>query len=71
MTQMAEFRLAIMSTCTHNGPVFHYKAYMDVYWQWEQYQVATAKLELLLAPFHQSWIYIVNKITLEKQTNLH
>ena len=34
-----------MSTWTHNGTVFRYKAYKDVYWQWEQYQVPNANLE--------------------------
>ena len=26
MTQLVEFRVAMMSTCTHKGPIFHYKA---------------------------------------------
>ena len=26
ITQMAEFRVAMTSTCTHKGPIFHYKA---------------------------------------------
>ena len=26
MTQIVEFRMAMMSTCTHKGPIFHYKA---------------------------------------------
>ena len=45
MTQIVEFRVAIMSICTHKGPIFHYKAYTDVHWQWEPYMVPTAKLE--------------------------
>ena len=31
-------------TCTHKGPIVHYKAYTDMLWQWEQYQVPTTKL---------------------------
>ena len=42
---MAEFKVAMMSTCTHNGTIIHHKTYMDVYKQWKQYQVFTAKLE--------------------------
>ena len=30
-TQMVEFRVVIMFPCTNNGPIFHYKAYTDVY----------------------------------------
>ena len=26
MTQMIEFRVAMASTCTYNGPIVHYKA---------------------------------------------
>ena len=26
MTQIVEFRVAMMCTCTHKGPIFHYKA---------------------------------------------
>ena len=29
-TQIVEFRVAMMSVCTHNGPIFHYKAQTDV-----------------------------------------
>ena len=25
-TQIVEFRVAMMCTCTHKGPIFHYKA---------------------------------------------
>ena len=25
-TQIVEFRVAMTSTCTHKGPIFHYKA---------------------------------------------
>ena len=35
----------MMCTCAHKGPAFHYKAHTDVHWQWEPYQVPTAKLE--------------------------
>ena len=31
MTQIVEFRVAMMSTCTHKGSIFHYKAYTDVH----------------------------------------
>ena len=42
---MVEFRVIMMSTCTHKGPTFHYKAQTDMCLLWEQYQVPTAKLE--------------------------
>ena len=58
---MVEFRLTMTSTCTHKESIFHYNTYKDVHWQWEQYQDATATLEPLLAPFHQSWIDMVSK----------
>ena len=28
-TQTLEFRVAMTRTCTHKGPIFHYKAYID------------------------------------------
>ena len=40
-----EFRMEMMSTCTHKGPIFHLKAQRDMCCLWEQYQVPTAKLE--------------------------
>ena len=43
-TQRVEFRVATTCTCTHKGPIFHYKAWTDVHWQWEPYQVPTANL---------------------------
>ena len=30
-TQIVECRVAMMFICTHNGPIFHYKAKTDVY----------------------------------------
>ena len=30
-TQIVEFKVAMMCTCTHKGPIFHYKAYTDVH----------------------------------------
>ena len=30
ITQIVEFTVAMMCTCTHKGPTFHYKAYIDV-----------------------------------------
>ena len=30
-TQIVEFRVAMMCTCTHKGPIFHYKALTDVH----------------------------------------
>ena len=27
---VVQFRVSMMSTCTHKGPIFHYKAYTDV-----------------------------------------
>ena len=42
---MEEFRVAMMFTYIHNGPIFHYKSYTDVYWQWEQYQISIADSE--------------------------
>ena len=42
---VVKFRVVMTSTCTHKGPIFHYKAYTDVCGQWEQYQVPTAKFE--------------------------
>ena len=31
MTQIVEFRVAMMSTFTHKGSIFHYKGYTDVH----------------------------------------
>ena len=31
MIQIVEFRVAMMSTCTHKGSIFHYMAYTDVH----------------------------------------
>ena len=31
MTQMADFRVTMASTSTHNGPVFHYKAQINIW----------------------------------------
>ena len=45
MTQIVEFRVGIMYTCSHKGPIFHYKTKTDVHWQWEPYRIPTAKLE--------------------------
>ena len=30
-TQIVEFRVVMTSTCTHKGPIFHYKAQTDVH----------------------------------------
>ena len=30
-TQRVEFRVAMTCTCTHKGPIFHYKAETDVH----------------------------------------
>ena len=54
---MAQFRVAMTSTITNDGPIFYYKDYTDIYLHWKQYKyhVSTA------GPFHQSWIYMVGK----------
>ena len=64
-----EFRVAMMSTCTHKGPIFHYKALTDVCRQWEPYQVSNDKLFPYfgaISPCVDSWSA---KSTLEKQTS--
>ena len=67
---MVEFRVAMMSTCTHKGPTFHYKAKADVCYQWERYQVPTAKLESSIGAISPVVVvYMVGKSTLEKQTS--
>ena len=42
---IVEFREAMISTCNCKRLIFHYKAWIDVCEQYEQYQVPTAKLE--------------------------
>ena len=37
MTQKGELRVVMTSICIHKGPMFHYKAYTNVHWQWEPY----------------------------------
>ena len=44
-TRVAGFRVAMMSIYTHNGPTIHYKAWTDMCWQWEQYQVPTTNVK--------------------------
>ena len=46
----------------HNGPMFYNKVYTDLHWQWEPYQLSTAKLEHSFgAIFHQLQIYMIGK----------
>ena len=62
-TWIAEFRVVMTSTSSHNGPVFHYKALIAII------ILAVAAIlgphhrfmSLLLVLFHQSWIYMVSK----------
>ena len=64
--------VATMCTCTHKGPIFHYKAYTDMHWQWEQYQVPTAKLESSFGTISPVMnLHGRQKSTLEKQTSRH
>ena len=47
MTQMVEFRVAMMSTCTHKWSIFHCKAYRQMYTDSvSNIKVLTTKLQL-------------------------
>ena len=50
---MVEFRVAMTSTCTHKGPIFHYSG-SDI-------RSPLPSWSRPLAPFHQLWIYIVRR----------
>ena len=59
---MAEFRVAMTSTCTHKGPIFHYKAYRKTCTEsGTDIRSPLPDWSPPSVPFHQSWIYIVGK----------
>ena len=58
MTQTVEFRVAMMSTCTHKGPIFHYKAYTD---SGSHIRSSLPNWSPTLMASHQSWIDMVSE----------
>ena len=61
-TQRVEFRVAMTCTCTHKGPIFHYKAYRQTCTDSGSHiRSPQPTWSPPLAPFHQSWIYTVGK----------
>ena len=62
MTQMAEFRVAMIFTCSQKGLIFHYKAYRQTCTDSGSHiRSLLANWSLPLALFHELWICIVSK----------
>ena len=61
MARIIEFIMALISTFTHNGLTFHYIPWSDVYWRGSHTRFPLPNYSTLLAPFHQSCIYMVSK----------
>ena len=61
-TQIVEFSVAMMCTCTHKAPIFHYKAYRQMCIDSGSH-IRSPQPNWIppLASFHQSWIYTVGK----------
>ena len=61
MTQIVEFRVTMMCTCTHKAPVFQYKPRQMCTDGGSHIRSPQPNLSPTLVPFHQSWIYMVCK----------
>ena len=67
---VVEFRVAMMSTCTHKGIILPEGLDRSMCTDsGSDIRSSLPNWSLPLAPFHQSWIYMVEKSTLEKQTS--
>ena len=67
-TQMVEFRVEMAFTCTQKGQYFTARPRQMCADSGRHIRSPMSNLSLKLALFHQSWIYMVGKSTLEKQT---